>query len=39
MLEDQDNKFKIVEDTFGEMILGYGVTRGFSIPSDLKNQY
>ena len=38
-LEDQDNKFKIVEDIFGEMILGYGVTRGFSIPSDLKNQY
>lgn len=37
-LEDKEGRFKVVEDIFSEMILGYGETTRYNIPDELKNQ-
>lgn len=38
-LEELENKFKLVEDIFSEMILGYGEVRRYKVPDELKRQY
>ncbi len=38
-LEEVENRIKIVQDIFSEMILGYGETNGYIIPDGIKNQY